>query len=91
MQEKYSLIIHTFFVGPTLGSNTGFGLGGSNFLSSTTTSAASITGSISSSQVASKGLGGVDPKVSAGISGEFQFYKICKDVFFILKIKILVK
>lgn len=54
--------------GPTLGSNTGFGLGGSNFLSSTTTSAASITGSISSSQVASKGLGGVDPKVSAGIS-----------------------
>ncbi|XP_014786233.1 nucleoporin p58/p45 isoform X3 [Octopus bimaculoides] len=53
----------------TLGGSSGFGLGTSGFgLFSTTTSTTSITGSIPSSQIASKGLGGVDPKVSIAAS-----------------------
>ncbi|XP_029644297.2 nucleoporin p58/p45 isoform X2 [Octopus sinensis] len=53
----------------SLGGGSGFGLGTSGFgLFSTTTSTTSITGSIPSSQIASKGLGGVDPKVSIAAS-----------------------
>lgn len=57
----------------SLGSSSGFGLGTSGFgLFSTTTSTTSITGSIPSSQIASKGLGGVDPKVSISTSGKLS-------------------
>ncbi|GAB1601544.1 nucleoporin p58/p45-like isoform X3 [Argonauta hians] len=71
---------------PSLGGGTGFSLGSSGFgFNSTTTSTTSITGSIPSCQVASKGLGGVDPKVSiatsdgSGANGKQANSKILKE------------